>query len=97
MNKETFRSDSLIGEVNINMEYLQNQNLREEWKDIIQNGIKYGRLRMNLHYIYSKVKMFQDYLDENEEKKAQSIEERNKWKSLLDIFQGQITKNPFNF
>ena len=90
-NQGTFRtSDSIIGELMIPLDYLRDQNEKEEWRDIMVNNRKNGRIRIRLTWIYSNVKRYEDLLGDEETKRSNLTSEKSNWQQLLDVLQGKL-------
>lgn len=80
----------------IPLDYLRDQSEKEEWRDLIINNRKNGRIRIRLNWIYSNVKRFEDLLGDEETKRGNLSSEKANWQQLLDILQGFLIKNHIN-
>lgn len=74
----------------IPLDYLRDQNEKEEWIDIMVNNRKNGRIRIRLTWIYSNVKRYEDLLGDEETKRSNLTSEKSNWQQLLDVLQGKL-------
>jgi len=93
MNKEHFKSDTLIGETVIPLTSLKDQGEKEEWKDLLKDKNKVGKIKLNLKWILSKVKLYEDVLKEENNKFEVANNDRAYYQIIFEILGRILIQN----
>ena len=94
MDKDTFGNDDFEGMCFVSLQGLRDQMKHDSWFDLTddQGRQSQGRIRLMLHWVYSRVQYFNEYLSKWDETLIKDIEE----KDMIERFVKQL-ENPFGF
>lgn len=94
MDKDTFGNDDFEGMCFVSLQGLRDQMKHDSWFDLTdeQGRQSQGRIRLMLHWVYSRVQYFNEYLSKWDETLVKDIEE----KEMIEKFVKQL-ENPFGF